>query len=215
MGYFSVADFQSWNVGVNCTGLVVGDFYCVAHYTASNLPMPSTVTVKPSPVQTGMTTGCTAWYLATFGDSCATIPQIFGTFLETDFLSWNPALGGTACSGLVPGDYYCVASTSFLSFLFFSFFFFFLSPFSLPLFSRQPFFDCLGLWTHTMPGTLPTVSGTPKTRTSTVSTTTLPSNGVGPQPQQTGISASCSKYWLVSPSVSPAPSFLYAEAKGH
>ncbi|KAK3933515.1 hypothetical protein QBC46DRAFT_326379 [Diplogelasinospora grovesii] len=154
MGYFSVSDFQTWNSGVNCnSALTAGDYYCVANYSSSNLPMPSTVTTTPTPVQTGITAACTAWYLAAFGDDCAIIPQIFGTFSQSDFLTWNPALGSN-CAGLVPGDYYCVA-----------------------------------------------VPGTPTTRTTGVPTTTsFPSNGVGPQPEQTGIPASCSAYWLVSPS---------------
>ncbi len=109
MGYFSVSEFETWNTGVACGTLTAGDYYCVADYSPANLPMPSTMTTTPSPVQTGITSSCTAWYLAAFGDDCATIPQIFGTFSESDFLSWNPALGGTACAGLVPGDYYCVA----------------------------------------------------------------------------------------------------------
>jgi hypothetical protein len=111
MGYFSVSDIQTWNVGVNCNNLTVGDYYCVADYSSSDLPMPSTVTTTPAPVQTGITPSCTAWYLAASGDDCTTIPQIFGTFSEKDFLSWNPALGGKGCSNLVPGDYYCIAGT--------------------------------------------------------------------------------------------------------
>ncbi|KAJ5313358.1 uncharacterized protein N7443_000242 [Penicillium atrosanguineum] len=74
----------------------------------TSLPMPSTTTVLPSPVQTGITSSCTAWYLASDGDDCDLIPEEFGTFSKSDFLNWNPAVQSD-CSGLVIGDYYCVA----------------------------------------------------------------------------------------------------------
>jgi hypothetical protein len=114
LGYLAESDFETWNVGVNCNNITAGDYYCVADY-GNNLPLPSTVSELPSPVQSGITPSCTSWYLATFGDTCDLIPQYFGTFSETQFFAWNPALGGTACTGLVPGDYYCVAGTSFQS----------------------------------------------------------------------------------------------------
>lgn len=70
--------------------------------------MPSTVTTAPSSTQTGIIADCNAWYLAANSDTCDLIPQYFGTFSEEDFLSWNPALGGEACTGLLGGEYYCV-----------------------------------------------------------------------------------------------------------
>ncbi|KAL1867742.1 hypothetical protein VTK73DRAFT_4027 [Phialemonium thermophilum] len=152
--YLAQSDFLSWNPSVSCpSGIAAGTYYCVADYPPDALPPPETVTVAPSPTQTGIASSCKAWYLASDGDSCSLIPQYFGTFSESDFLSWNPALKAD-CSGLVVGDYYCVA-----------------------------------------------VPGTPTTRTAPLpTTTTLPSNGVGPQPEQTGIPSSCTGYWLVSPS---------------
>ncbi|BDD54501.1 hypothetical protein MPDQ_004974 [Monascus purpureus] len=70
--------------------------------------MPSTTTVLPSPVQTGIVSSCTAWYQATDGDDCDLIVDEFGTFAKSDFIAWNPAVQSD-CSGLVIGDYYCVA----------------------------------------------------------------------------------------------------------
>ncbi|KAK0625193.1 hypothetical protein B0T17DRAFT_265186 [Bombardia bombarda] len=113
--------------------------------------MPSTVGTAPSPTQAGIISSCKGWYLATQGDSCDLVPQVFGTFDESSFLSWNPALGGSGCSGLVIGDYYCIA-----------------------------------------------VPGTPTTRTSLPSSSPTQTNGAGPQPEQPGIPADCSSYWLVS-----------------
>jgi hypothetical protein len=146
LGYLEVADFQKWNLGVDCTNLT-NAYYCVANFTS--LPLPSTASVLPSPIQSGIAPSCTSWYQATVGDDCGLIPQYFQTFTTTDFFTWNPALKSD-CSGLVIGDYYCVA-----------------------------------------------VPGTPTKPTTTVSATTLPTNGVGPQPEQPGIPGNCTSYWFV------------------
>ncbi|KAK3386683.1 hypothetical protein B0H63DRAFT_558330 [Podospora didyma] len=153
-GYLSVAEIQAWNTGVNCgSQLISGDNYCVAYFPAgSSPPLPSTVSTPPSPTQTGIISTCKGWYLASSGDTCDLITQMFGTFTEANFLSWNPALG-SSCSGLVVGNYYCIA-----------------------------------------------VPGTPTTRTASTPPTSLPSNGVGPQPEQPGIPTDCLAYWLVSSS---------------
>ncbi|KAJ5933735.1 carbohydrate-binding module family 50 protein [Penicillium verhagenii] len=148
LGYLDVNEFEDWNTGINCsTSLTDGTYYCVANYT--NNPLPSTVSVLPSPVQTGIVSTCTGWYLADSDDTCEEIAEIFGTFSEDDFLSWNPAVG-SGCSNITAGDYYCVA-----------------------------------------------VPGTPTTATTTATTATYSTNGVGPQPEQTGISDDCASYWLV------------------
>ncbi|KAJ5660691.1 carbohydrate-binding module family 50 protein [Penicillium longicatenatum] len=148
LGYLDVAEFEDWNTGINCsTSLTDGTYYCVANFTSD--PLPSTVSVLPSPVQTGIVSTCVGWYLADDDDTCEDISDIFGTFDEADFISWNPAVGSD-CSGLTAGDYYCIA-----------------------------------------------IPGTPTTATSTATTATYSTNGVGPQPEQTGISDDCSSYWLV------------------
>ncbi|PQE17035.1 hypothetical protein CJF30_00003757 [Rutstroemia sp. NJR-2017a BBW] len=146
LGYLEVAQFEEWNSGADCTNLE-NAYYCVANFTS--LPLPSTASVLPSPVQSGIAPSCTSWYEATIGDDCDLIPQYFQTFTTADLLAWNPALGSD-CSGLVVGDYYCVA-----------------------------------------------VPGTPTNPTTTFSATPLPTNGVGPQPEQPGIPSNCSSYWFV------------------
>lgn len=113
------------------------------------LPLPSVTTVAPTATQTGIVSSCVAWYRADSGDTCDIISEIFGTFSKAQFLQWNPAVLSD-CSGLVIGDYYCVA-----------------------------------------------IPSTPKTRTSTAVVTPLPTNGVGPQPEQPGIPSSCTDFWFV------------------
>ncbi|WYZ42085.1 hypothetical protein EsH8_V_000980 [Colletotrichum jinshuiense] len=101
--------FLAWHpfLSGNCDGLWVGYWYCGVAFAADELPMPPTVTAKPSPVPTGTTSNCAAWYLATGADTCALITQIFGTFSEADFIGWNPSVG-SGCSGIVMDTYYCV-----------------------------------------------------------------------------------------------------------
>ncbi|KAJ6094779.1 hypothetical protein N7467_002292 [Penicillium canescens] len=108
LGYLTDAQFIELNpaVGTDCSGIESGYYYCVINGTS--LPMPSTTTVLPSAVQTGIVSTCTAWYQADDGDDCDLIVEEFGTFSQSDLLSWNPALQSD-CSGLVIGEYYCVA----------------------------------------------------------------------------------------------------------
>ncbi|PYH81903.1 hypothetical protein BO82DRAFT_414824 [Aspergillus uvarum CBS 121591] len=108
LGYITEEQFIAWNpaVGTDCSDIQSGYYYCI--WSGTSLPMPSTTATLPSPVQTGIISTCTAWYQATDGDDCTLIVDEFGTFSESDFLSWNPAVLSD-CSGLVVGDYYCVA----------------------------------------------------------------------------------------------------------
>jgi hypothetical protein len=46
------------------------------------------------------------------------------------------------------------------------------------------------------------IPSTPTTRTTSYSSTPLPSNGIGPQPEQPGIPAACADYWFVGTYVS-------------
>lgn len=46
------------------------------------------------------------------------------------------------------------------------------------------------------------IPSTPTTRTTSYSSTPLPSNGVGPQPEQPGSPAACADYWFVGTYVS-------------
>ncbi|KZL74226.1 LysM domain-containing protein [Colletotrichum tofieldiae] len=101
--------FLAWHpfLGGNCDGLWVGYWYCGVAFARDELPMPPTVTAKPSPVPTGTASNCAAWYLVTPGDTCALVSQIFGTFSVADFIGWNPSVGGD-CSGIATDMYYCV-----------------------------------------------------------------------------------------------------------
>ncbi|CAG8236588.1 unnamed protein product [Penicillium salamii] len=107
-GFLTEDQFVEWNpaVGTDCSDIKSGYYYCIWNGTSN--PMPSTTTVQPSPVQTGITSSCKAWYKASDGDDCDLIPEQFGTFSKSDFLKWNPAVKSD-CSGLVDGDFYCVA----------------------------------------------------------------------------------------------------------
>lgn len=107
-GFLTEDQFIKWNpaVGTNCSNIETGYYYCI--WNGTTPPLPSTTNALPSPVQTGITSSCTAWYQASDGDDCDLIPEEFGTFSKSDFLNWNPAVQSD-CSGLVMGDYYCVA----------------------------------------------------------------------------------------------------------
>src|SRR4051794_740714 len=101
-GYIAPQEFQDWNPAVqsDCSGLWAGYYYCIANYPNGNFPPPPTVSTLPSPVQTGITSQCVAWYEMTGLDTCDSIAEIFGTFSKADFMQWNPAVG-TDCSGLM------------------------------------------------------------------------------------------------------------------
>lgn len=73
-GFLTEDQFVEWNpaVGTDCSGIKLGYYYCIWNGTA--MPMPSTTTVQPSPVQTGITSSCKAWYKASNGDDCDLIP---------------------------------------------------------------------------------------------------------------------------------------------
>lgn len=110
--YINNTQFQQWNGGSSCNNMTRDTYYCVANFTALTLPRPPTVSTLPSPVQPGIISSCVSWYQAERENDCGIIPQLFRTFGEAEFLSWNPAIGGPNCSGLVVGDYYCVAIPS-------------------------------------------------------------------------------------------------------
>ncbi|KAH8695446.1 hypothetical protein BGW36DRAFT_429323 [Talaromyces proteolyticus] len=76
--------------------------------TATTTTATATGNGAPSPTQSGIAANCTKYYQAVSGDSCSSIASAFGTFSVSDFESWNPAVG-SSCSGLWAGYYYCVA----------------------------------------------------------------------------------------------------------
>ncbi|KAL7622472.1 hypothetical protein AAE478_007978 [Parahypoxylon ruwenzoriense] len=110
-------EFMSWNPALNgsCNALRIGYWYCVANF-GSNLPLPPTLaangTVVPSPKAWGSTGDCTSWFLPSSGShNCRTIALAFGTFSESDFISWNPSVWSD-CSNFKNDIYYCVAVPS-------------------------------------------------------------------------------------------------------
>lgn len=114
-GTFAVNDFEKWNpaVGIACTQLFSGYYYCVAVPStpdgrSSNTGFPIVGSAGPSPVQAGIVSKCTKYYQAVSGDTCRVIADKFGTFSVTEFEAWNPAVK-LDCSFLLLGYYYCIA----------------------------------------------------------------------------------------------------------
>jgi len=102
----ALSDFENWNpaVGVNCTGLFAGYYYCIGIIPTSASATPSIAT--PTPTQTGMVSNCDNFYEAISGDSCYTIATTHNITL-TDFENWNSAVG-VNCTDLFAGYYYCI-----------------------------------------------------------------------------------------------------------
>lgn len=103
--------FFAWNpvLNSNCDGLWSGVYYCVWAGGDSALPAPPTVTTKPSAAAPSIVSNCASWYLATSGDTCQLIVDMFGRFSLASFVSWNPSVGTTTCAGIKDDVYYCVA----------------------------------------------------------------------------------------------------------
>uniref|UniRef100_A0A4Q7JG83 Secreted LysM effector Lys4 n=1 Tax=Pochonia chlamydosporia (strain 123) TaxID=1052797 RepID=LYSM4_POCC1 len=177
-----------------------------------------------SPQMTGVPQSCQNFYQAQDGDTCDVILKQFDYISREQFFSWNPALQGN-CNGLWVGYYYCVANfatgvipmpptvtkvpdgaptaintcnkwyqavgnddcdaitTYFGTF----------SKSDFIKWNPSVYQDCSGLKTDSW--YCVGIPGTPTTRTKPLTTTSL-----GSLPTQTGISASCKQYWLVSPS---------------
>lgn len=77
--------------------------------TATAAPSATTSgsgTSVPSPVQTGITSGCNEYYLVKKDDSCYNIEQD-RNITKADFNKWNPAVGSD-CADLLTGFYVCV-----------------------------------------------------------------------------------------------------------
>ncbi|OBT87560.1 hypothetical protein VE02_03777 [Pseudogymnoascus sp. 03VT05] len=240
----SLDDFKSWNpaLGAKCTNLFANYYVCVGiqsqtsathnttatsqwypPYTSTVHPTPNS-TFVPSPTQSGIPPSCMAFYQATTNDTCESIIKEEGYVSLDELKEYNPALGSD-CSGLIPGDYYCVMNGT------------------LPLpsvataapaatqtgitadcvswyradsgedcdlivkmfgtFSAEDFLkwnpavksDCSGLKINNY--YCVAIPSTPTTRTTSYSSTPLPTNGVGPQPEQPGIPEACADYWFV------------------
>ncbi|KAF4548991.1 Hypothetical protein D9617_24g017050 [Elsinoe fawcettii] len=114
-GTFSLSDFYTWNpaIGSTCSGLQSGYYVCVGLSSTPTMkpttaaPSPTPTNDFPSPVQSGITSGCKNFYLVQPGDFCQKIVDQYGTFTINQFYTWNPAVG-TNCASLQSGYYVCV-----------------------------------------------------------------------------------------------------------
>ena len=111
-----------------------GYYYCVAvpgTPTSRTSSMASTTPPADRPTQTGIASNCGQyWLVSTYvptsnsinymsplelsihrSDTCDTITA-FNNITLSDFLSWNPSVGTTSCSNLVPDYYVCVGLSS-------------------------------------------------------------------------------------------------------
>ncbi|KFY07430.1 hypothetical protein V492_07145 [Pseudogymnoascus sp. VKM F-4246] len=192
-------------------------------YTSTVHPTPNS-TFVPSPTQSGIPPSCMAFYQATANDTCESIIKEEGYVSLDELKEYNPALGSD-CAGLIPGDYYCVmngtlplpsvataapAATQTG-----------ITPDCVSwyradsgedcdlivkifgTFGAEDFLkwnpavksDCSGLKIGNY--YCVAIPSTPTTRTTSYSSTPLPTNGVGPQPEQSGIPEACADYWFV------------------
>ncbi|KAI0439810.1 hypothetical protein F4803DRAFT_529643 [Xylaria telfairii] len=109
----SHTDFVAWNPSVksDCSGLVVGNSYCVEvtrkPTTTTSGGTTPTASPKPSPTQDGLIESCTTFYKAVKKDTCDKVVELYGTFTKAQFIEWNPAVGDD-CSGIWADTYYCV-----------------------------------------------------------------------------------------------------------
>ena len=62
-----------------------------------------------SPQQTGIPSSCQNFHQAENGETCTSVLAIYDYITEEQFFEWNPALAGN-CKGLWAGYFYCVAN---------------------------------------------------------------------------------------------------------
>lgn len=116
----SQADFLAWNpdVGEDCKNLWLDTYVCVSSSESTPRPTATSTTstssspttgATPSPIQPGMTDGCTKFHKVADGDICASIAEQYG-ISEADFLAWNPGVGED-CSSLWLDYYVCVSKS--------------------------------------------------------------------------------------------------------
>lgn len=103
----TVSEFTTWNADIGgqaCTGLWRDTYVCVSVIGHEPKPTPSKpdngiAIATPSPFQPGMVDNCNKFYKVTRGDSCASISSKHDIQIK-DFTTWNPDIGGEACTGL-------------------------------------------------------------------------------------------------------------------
>ncbi|KAL1954011.1 hypothetical protein VTO42DRAFT_1832 [Malbranchea cinnamomea] len=103
--------FVEWNpqVGEDCTGLWAEVYVCVSVIGHEPTPTdPGNGIETPTPIQPGMVDNCDEFYFVQEGDGCQSIADKNGISLE-EFYTWNPEVGGEACTGLWLGVYVCVS----------------------------------------------------------------------------------------------------------
>ncbi|KAK2746093.1 hypothetical protein FQN57_003433 [Myotisia sp. PD_48] len=110
------SQFVTWNPSVknDCSGIKVGNSYCVESPTEPTTPTttsnPTTTTTTPtgpSPTQDGIISTCVRFHKAESGDTCQTVVDKYGTFSFDQFMLWNTAVTAD-CGGFWLGYYYCV-----------------------------------------------------------------------------------------------------------
>ena len=87
----TVAQFSTWNskVGSTCTGLWADTYACVS--IVGHTPTTGTSPVStPSPIQSGMVSGCKKFHFVQAGETCDTIASKYGV-TTANFKKWNPA----------------------------------------------------------------------------------------------------------------------------
>ncbi|KAL8903159.1 MAG: hypothetical protein Q9207_004108 [Kuettlingeria erythrocarpa] len=183
---FTLQDFYLWNpsVGSNRETLFVGYYLCTGIPGTPTAPPTTTsagATPGPSPTQSGLITTCKTFYKVVDGDYCEKIVSSYETFSVADSYTWNPAIGtryyhavsGDSCE-VIPSKFGTFTVTQFQSW----------NPVGL---------DCgqlfLGYYYYIA------VPGTPTTRSTTSTTQTTSATSSGPSPTQTGIIATCTKYY--------------------
>ena len=71
---------------------------------------PSCTTVAPSlSVQTSVATNCAAWHSVATGEACYQVADQYG-IVNTDLMSWNPAVGPPECHHMWAGYAVCVST---------------------------------------------------------------------------------------------------------
>ncbi|KAF5511762.1 LysM domain-containing protein [Colletotrichum siamense] len=110
----SYSTIEAWTFPpVNTTGKTPGASNSTTwvSYTVSSVPAyPVTATSynpTPTPYQSGMVAGCTDFYFVVANDTCADIADRWGVSID-NLYAWNPDVK-TDCSGLIAGDYICMA----------------------------------------------------------------------------------------------------------
>ncbi|KAF4950590.1 hypothetical protein FGADI_8104 [Fusarium gaditjirri] len=111
----TMANLLKWNVGINsqCSNLILGSSVCVGiiggsvtHSTTTSSMTASGITT-PTPIQSGMTTGCTKFHPVKSTTTCQGILD-YNKITLLQFYKWNPAVKSD-CSNLWPDTYACVA----------------------------------------------------------------------------------------------------------